>query len=375
MIIYIDKTIAEHEEFTDDEELMFTDLACAHRHGDCYLCGAPDSIDRLKRDFTIFRKGIDTHYAEMGTLINAVETLIVISYDKSPVLPQIISDKKSKSGESVRIFSVEQAIKYRINKPCILLGESLYDCDFYRLVMRWYMHSIRKSIRGVCPNLIDEPGSGDSTNRSLEKCVRINHNLTICLTDSDKKYDRSQKFGAEPSKGNTARYLIRSKASMIDEGLGDLFELYCLDVHEAENLIPFCVLDDLAMNVVKEATPGIVYLRKLQGANLKDAILFYDLKKGNNIEQLREESKTKSKKKPELAYWEEIAQQIGDESAPCVNENILSKAIQRMKQPGYLEADEFEIDDHLLTIWNDIGRKVFSWGCANIPNATRPAYC
>lgn len=238
------------------------------------------------------------------------------------------------------------------------------------------MHLNQKAIRGISLSIIDEIGGGDSTNRSLEKCVRNNHNLTFCLTDSDRKYGRTKKFGAEPSRGNTVRYLEQSAKNLLDDGLGNLFELYCLDVHEAENLIPFSVLDDVAKNMLKEMAPGVAYLRKLQAANLIDAILFYDFKNGNNITKLREDcQKPTSKKKPELAYWEEITQQIGDESAPCLNEHVLKKSIEYMKESGCIESDSFEVDDHLETIWNTIGKKIFSWGCANKPNAANPSQC
>ena len=375
MIIYIDKSIAKHGNLTDSEEVMFTELACAHRRGDCYLCGAQDSIDRLKNELRIFQKGIGTRYAEIPALINAVETLIVISYDDEPTLPQIISEKQNRPG-AVRIISVNEAINYRLNNQCILLGESLLDCDFYRLLATRYMYLNRKTIRGVWPALVDEIGGGDSMSKSLEKCVRNNHNLVFCLTDSDIKYDRSRKFGAAPSIGNTARYLDTSKEDLDSEGLGNLFELYRLEVHEVENLIPFAVLEAVANSKTKEMLPGIAYLRKLKAANLTHAILFYDFKKGNNIDALRQACKNpESKKKPRLAYWEEIAQQIGDESAPCLGEYVLSTSLEHMKKSGYIYLDASELDEHLVDIWNTIGKKVFSWGCANKPNAANPSRC
>lgn len=376
MIIYIDKSIAERGNLTDAEEVMFTELACAHRRGDCYLCGAPDSIDWLKKELDIFRKGIDTRHAEMGALIHAVETLIVITYAETPILPQIICEKQNKPGERVRILSVSQAIEYRLNRQCILLGESLYDCDFYRLVTKRYMYLCQKTLRGVSLSIVDEIGGGDSTNKSLEKCVRNNHNLTFCLTDSDRKYGRTKEFGAEPSRGNTARFLEQSEKGLLSDGLGSLFEWYCLDVHEAENLIPFSVLDEVAKNTIREMAPGIAYLRKLQTANLIDAILFYDFKNGKSIQKLREDcQKPTCKKKPELAYWEGIAQQIDDESAPRLNEHVLKQSIAHMKESGCIESDSFVVDAHLETIWNTIGKKIFSWGCANKPNAANPSQC
>ena len=374
MLIYIDKSIAEHGNLTDAEELMFTELACAHRRGHCYLCGAPDSIDRLKKEIGTYQKGIGNRYAEMAALINAVETIIVISYETNPNLPKIISDKQRENG--VRIVPVYQAAKYRLNNQCILLGESLYDCNFYRLLAKRFMYLNRKSIRGVRISLSDEIGGGDSINQSLEKCIRNNYNITFCLIDSDKKYDRSAQYGAEPARGKTAQNLERSSAKLINEGLGNLFDLYCLEVHEVENLIPFPVLDAVANSTIKEMLPGIAYLKKLKAANLTDAILFYDFKKGNNIDKLRQECQDpNSKKKPELAYWEEIAQQIGDESAPSLSEQVLSKSIDYMKESGYIYSDADELDDHLVGYWNAIGKKVFSWGCASKPNATKPSQC
>lgn len=376
MLIYIDKSIAGHGNLTDVEEVMFTELACAHRRGDCYLCGAPASIDRLKTEIRAFQRGIGNRYAELTSLINTVETLIVISYSANPVLPQIIIEKQRKGELQIRTITVNQAISYRLNKQCILLGESLYDCNFYRLLASRFMYLNRKTIRGVRISLSDEIGGGDSINQSLEKCIRNNYNITFCLIDSDKKYDRSTKYGAEPARGKTAQKLDRSSAKLIDEGLGNLFDLYCLEVHEVENLIPFSVLDAVANSTIKEMLPGIAYLKKLKAANLTDAILFYDFKKGNNIEKLRQECQDpSSKKKPELAYWEEIAQQIGDESAPCLSEQVLSKSIEYMKKSGYIYSDADELDDHLVGYWNAIGKKVFSWGCASTPNATKPSHC
>ena len=304
-----------------------------------------------------------------------METLTVISYDVTPALPQIIREKQHTVG-AVRVISVNQAINYRLNNQCILLGESLYDCNFYRLLATRYMYLNRKTIRGVCPALADEIGGGDSMSKSLEKCVRNNHNLILCLTDSDIKYDRSRKYGAAPSIGNTARFLETSKECLVNEGLGNLFELYRLEVHEVENLIPFAVLDAVANTTIKEMIPGIAYLRKLKAANLINAILFYDFKKGNNLDALRQECQDpNTKKKPELAYWEEIAQQIGDESAPGLSEHVLSKSIEYMRKSGYIYSDADELDDHLVVYWNTIGKKVFSWGCANTPNASKPSHC
>ena len=367
MIIYIDKSIAEHgkhAELTIEEETMFTELACAHRRGYCYLCGDVDSIDWLKQCLDIYRKGIYRKHAEMGTLLNAVQTLIVISYDEHPTLPTIIKDK-------ARVISIEQAINFRLNEQCVLLGEFLYDCDFYKLVAARYMHAKRDTMKGISLSLRDVSGGGVTSNKVLEKSVSEEYHLTLCLADSDTKHGVTERYPNDPAKGDTANNLLNSKDALHAMGLGNLFEMYCLTVHEVENLIPISVLDNIANKEVIEMRPGVAYLKKLQEANQEEAILFYDFKNGNNIESLRKASEKDSRKKPSKVYWEKIANQIGDESAPCLNKYVLSRAIRYMSElepSGQKKVVNIQVDTYLEPIWEAIGLKMFSWGCAQRPS-------
>lgn len=385
MIIYIDKSIAEHGTLTDSEQWMFTELACAHVRGYCYLCGDTKSIDFLKDEVPSYQRVSFAKYAELGTLFKAVETLVIISYDGASDLPEVIKAKKAQDEKNVRVFSVEQAIGYRLNEQCILLGESTNDCKFYQLLGQRYKHSIKDTIRGVDISLKDENGGGDSTHNQLDKCVRSEHHLTFCLTDSDKKHGTSQKYVNKPGLGTTASLLKESEEALNTEGLGNLFELYCLDVHEAENLIPLSLLEELEICDANGENRGITYLRKLQNEQkaLRDkypeVLLCYDIKNGIKIQDLRVKSAhPQFKKKPLLAYWEEVASIVGDDSLPGVANNALVLALDRMKQKdasGYEKFLVISLDDHLVNYWNTIGKKVFSWGFANKPRATHPSHC
>lgn len=385
MIIYIDNSIAERGTLTDSEQWMFTELACAHVRGYCYLCGDTKSIDFLKAKVPSYQRVSFAKYAELGTLFKAVETLVIISCDGASNLPDTLKAKKAHDESSVRIFSLEEAVGYRLNEQCILLGESTNDCKFYQLVGQRYMHCIKDSIRGIDISLKNENGGGDSTHNQLDRCVKEEHHLTFCLTDSDKKHGTSKQYVNEPGIGKTAGLLKEAEKILNDDGLGSLFELYCLDVHEAENLIPLSLLEELHITDANGKDRGITYLRLLQskrtalGDKYPEVLLCYDIKNGIKIQDLRQKSAhPQFKKKPLLAYWEEIIAIVEDDSLPGVANDALILALERMAQKdpsGNERVLEIALDSHLVDYWNTIGKKVFSWGFANKPRATNPSRC
>lgn len=409
MIIYIDRTIADHGDFTEQENTMFTELACAHKRGNCFLCGHTLSIDRLKKDIPAYCKGIDDNHAELRSLFGEVETLIVITYGEEPALPKAIEekmnallaeqDRNEQNVDYVRVVSVDQATRYRLNEQCIFLGESTNDCTFYRLLADRYMHSIRDKIRGVSLSLKDENGGGQMTYNQLEKCVKTEHHLTVCLTDSDKKHGISEKFVNKPGLGNTASSLEKTRKTLEKDGLSPLFDLLTLDVHEAENLLPLSILDDIVKHDVPDGKNGLAYLRLLQEKRLElnkkateqhdqekekypEVMFCYDIKKGVNVQKLKQdlEDPERSKKvsKPLLAYWEEVIEVVGDDRVSGIAEKALTYAMKHMAEltpSGHKKVIDYPLDEYLVDHWKKIGKKIFSWGIANTPKSTRPSAC
>ena len=256
MIIYIDNTIAEHGKqvgITESEGDLFSSLACAHRRGECFFCGDIESVDWLRQNLDRCNNGINFNQIELGMLINSVKRMILISYDEQPKMPDFITEPM------VTVISVEEAIRWCIYKPCIFVGESLYDYQFYSLIAERYMHKKLGKSNRARVYFEEECGGGTATCQSLEKCVKKLH-LTLCVVDSDKKHGTTWRCKDVPAKGDTAKLLEKSKNKLIADGYEKLFELYCLeDIHEAENLIPFSVLHALAINK-SEMLAGIRYL-------------------------------------------------------------------------------------------------------------------
>jgi len=355
MIIYIDKSIGERgksEGFSAEEEMLFNQLAYAHIKGDCFLCGNIGSLDHLNASLGVSYRTVKKRYSESRTLMDAVDALLVISYEENPDLPEFLNGKS-------RIISVDNAVSSRINEQCRLLGENLNDCAFYKLLAERYLHTYPHKIKDVNISFQDELGGGVTTDTVFEKSIDIDKHLTLCLVDSDTKHDKSTVYRNDPAIGDTARKLLKTEKRLSEKSF---FELYCLPVHEAENLIPISILKEIANDSSPDMIPGIDCLEKLLSAGLEKAILFYDFKYGG----------TKVKGDPSITYWIEVGEKIGNDiSFPRVAAGVLQQAIERLSEQtsaGYRRVVSVRLDDYLIPLWHEIGLKVFSWGCANRAN-------
>lgn len=355
MIIYIDKSIEVHgksEGFSSDEEMLFNQLAYAHIKGDCFLCGHIDSLDYLNTSVGGSYRTVKKRYSESRTLMDAVDVLLVISYEDNPDLPEFLREKS-------RIISVDNAVSSRINEQCRLLGENLNDCAFYKLLAERYLRTYPQKIKDINISFQDELGGGVTTDTVFEKNIDIDRHLTLCVVDSDTKHDISTVYRNDPAIGDTARKLLKAEKKLSAKSL---FELYCLPVHEAENLIPILVLREIANDSSPDMVPGLECLEKLLAAGLEKAVLFYDFKYGG----------TKVKSDPSITYWIEVGEKIGNDiSFPRVAAGVLQKAIEKLSErasDGYKRVVSIELDDYLIPLWHEIGLKVFSWGCANRAN-------
>lgn len=358
MLIYIDKTIEDYGKkngLTEEERILFSELAVAHRYGHCLLCGDLKSvewlIEILEGDQRAIYMQIRSRHSELRSIADAVETVLVLSYEDGTLIPSFLERK-------CRVMSVRKALGYNLNLRCSLIAENLDDCSFYELVAERYVYE--SGIRGVGVAVRHELGGGDTINTVFRKCVETDKVLALCLVDSDIRYCGTKQYPEFPAKGETAKKLEKTY-NMLKDAVGDsTCELYCLPVHEVENLIPLSVLKSVAETSVPEMSCGVSYLEKLVSAHLEEAILCYDFKNGC----------AKVKNDPASIYWLEVAETVGDVSFPALCAKILEKAIEVLKgntSDSKNLISNVHIDHYLLDLWKTIGLKVFSWGCANRP--------
>ena len=357
MIIYIDRSIGEigkEKGLNNDERVLFEQLVLSHKKGICLLCGERTSIEWL----AVFMGGwcgeiykrICEESPQIKAIVNAVETLLVLSHTDEPTLPGFIQEK-------CRVLIVQDATKYNLFLPCSLVGENLNDCAFYKLVAERYC--CLQNIKGIDLKFRDELGGGDTMATVFEKCVVIDKVLTLCLMDSDIKYGPTKEFPQMPQAGETAGKLLGKYQKLVETHNAATFDFYCIEAHEIENLIPMAVLERVAVTT-PDMINGVNYLKKFIDAKLEDAILLYDFKEGGQ----------KIKSGAPSAYWQMVTSSIADDSMPCLCKKVMEKALEVMKeevQVGVKYVTVVPLESYLISRWEAIGRKAFSWGCAHMP--------
>ena len=361
MLIYIDETIGSHCKatgLTNDEKQLFSDLASSHRQGDCLLSGDLSSIECLMNSLGDMQSSVYNHirnnHSAIRSIVEIVEVVIVLSYNQQPKLPPFFKGK-------YRTVEVKDALNYRLHLQCSLVAENLEDCSFYELVSKRFM--FYNKLKGLNISFRHELGGGDTINTVFKKCVEEDKVLTLCLVDGDIKYGSTKQYPESPARGVTVKKLETTYNRIKKYPVNSLCELYCLPVHEIENLIPFSVLESIAKTAVPSMADGVKYLRKLMDNQLTDAILYYDFKNGGN----------KVKDDPSVTYWIEIAEKIGDDTFPILCSKILEKAVAVLQGNTSDMANDIThtcIDSYLLPLWDEIGLTVFSWGCASPPIRT-----
>ena len=366
LIIYIDKTIGAHGAecgLNEEERILFEQLAIANKYGKCLLCGDLSSLEWLMKELgdwhANFYKKVYDEYTQTKSIILEVETVLVLSYDSAPKLPSFIENK-------YKLLPIKEAVGYNLNQPCSMVAENLSDCRFYRLIAEKYRYS--QNIRGITLAFRDELGGGDTMNTVFEKCVSTDKVLTLGLMDSDIKYGCSKDYPQFPEPGETAKKLQKKYTELATQFHSATFDYCCLEVHELENLIPLCVLDELSNTTVPDMKPGVEYLKKLLSSNKTESILLYDFKEGGkNVRN------PNAKYDHLRSYWLEIADAVGDDSMPCLCRKVLDKAIEIMDKKttnGEPYIISIPIDSYMQGIWHNVGKKVLSWGCANKPDRT-----
>ena len=354
MIIYIDRTIGTYgrkHQFSTDELAFFSHLAIAHRNGNCFLCGDILSIECIMNHIGGWEKSVykwvRNHNTQVKSIIGLVESLIVLSYDNTPQVPSFISSKS-------RLIKIDDAISFNPNFPCALIGENLDDCKFYKLLAARYLKE--HNVKGISIAFHSAQGGGATTNKAFENSVLSNHIPTLCIVDTDVKYYKTKKYPQDPAIGDTAKKVIDTLAGF-PKTTPPIYDLLCLPVHEIENLIPSCII----INLSPDSKEMRAFLKSLHAINGGQPILYYDFKEGFQ----------KIKKDQAVEYWYAIAESIGNFNPPYTGTNTLVKAIETLEEMdnnGQQTIHTVTVDDYLAVLWNDIGKKVFSWGCASNKN-------
>ncbi|MBR3239563.1 MAG: hypothetical protein IKF99_14130 [Oscillospiraceae bacterium] len=378
MLIYIDHSIGvvlSQRKATVAETVFFSSLANMFCRGECYLCGSINSLDVLGDQLGALGNNVintvKAHFAEAGSVINAVNTAIVLMYQE--VFNENMLSETIRLCPNKHFVSVSTALSWSLHKKCCLIAENLEDCKFYELMASYYCLS--HGIQGLRICLHHENGGGNTTDKVLSKCVSQDKVLTLCIVDSDRKWGESKDYPNPPPKGETCRRVIAESTALLCRIELPIHSVSVLDVHEIENLIPRQVMRIIESKQSPEMKKGLDMLNALVTINKGDAVLCYDYKNGLQY----------TNGDPQRAYWKEVLISLGgtesdmppikkseackDEIGECFFPPICCKALLQ-KAMAVIESigvAQLQIDDYLVSQWERIGTLVFSWGCAGLP--------
>ena len=382
-IYFIDRSIEKElsaRALKMEECLFFQDLAIAYQRGDCYLCGDLASLDILCQNQTGITQNIyqviKNRHLESGATMNAVQRVFVLTYQKDPnpvSLPTILQNE-----DKCCFIHIPTAIRenWRLSTACCILSENLDDIEFYLFMAKHYC--LERHIPHQRIGFHRENGGGSTTCDVFEKCIVQDRAPVLCLVDSDRKHGTTKTFPNEPAKGETLNRLQKTAERLAVHDTYPPHHSFPLHVHEVENLIPSQLLQKLSQELLPDMRPRLERVMQLQDVKGGEPLLYYDYKEGFPY----------IKNAPQRAYWEEVLLELGGEPAsmppqdkpergtyypdalffPPLNNKILDYTLKIISSAeGDTILKTLQIDDHLKSIWEDVGTQILTWGYVNEP--------
>lgn len=276
------------------------------------------------------------------------------------VVPSVTIRKRIKNHRIVVQLAVCELQDSRSVQETCLIGEFYYDCQFFRQILLRY-----KRVKGVTTPVCfeDVAGCGGTVINHVRQYLKSNKRPTLAIVDTDKKYP------SQPVKTNST--CGKCVGKYVDDVL---YRLLHLNVHEAENLVPLEVVDNLHWTGA-----GVGFKKSYDTLRnhpeSEDILAFFDIKNG-----IKKSPEFKASlvyqdfarlccsydpSNPAYANFNQYVLALGNNSVifPMLSNNLLKDAI------GYMKSHS-EIDFQLLEFqkreWIKISKLMLNWGyCRN----------
>jgi len=351
-----------------------TNLALGHRAGAHIVSGPLRVLAELIRALSgdaqgIFRQ-IKARHLDLGTLRDHVTHLVVVEPEADAEV------REERVGEQTRVH-VPYTYFEDLGRaaPARLIAEDRDDATIYAVAAEGYVFR-SPEVRGMCVALQTYGGGGQNMADALRDHAR--HGFTLCIADSDRRWPGAPE-------GGTALGLRRARRELSRDHVIDVLVLPC---HELENLLP-------AQLVVDSLEPGDergfrAACLKAQGLGFLGAVAplhHLDLKSGLRFRDVRDAAP----RPPEQAFLAEVFEghrgrapvpaggwcdgepECADRDAcRCVLfEGLGGKVVQHVVKrvraglsPQKSAECFFAGTLTCAPAWVDLGRRIFSWGCA-----------
>ena len=255
MVFELTDTLIDDVVFkNEDYKHSLNNLFLGYAEGNLLLSASPELLDFLST-------GLDDSLSKR--VINHLQHKALVRYNVLWQTKVVLNNPNVHDHEiAIDFFRQSSAIQ-----PPIVLCENLKDTEFYFALCREYFGEVFINTKN------GQGGGGSSVADSLEHIVVSNDRFCLCIVDSDMKFPGAKEGGTYKAISN--------------KGLepSSTYHVHKLNVHEIENLIP---IDFMCQHIRDNRVRS--FAKRLKGIDKNGDILsFYDVKKGINSKNIREE--------------------------------------------------------------------------------------
>ena len=262
--------------------------------------------------------------------------------------------------DNCHIITVSDILKNEFSSKTQLLVEDSTDFDFYHYIGLYFASKNRINYH-LSFDIV--PGGGQNSATILDELIKQENRLLLGIFDGDQKYP-----------GDTIGGTLKAVLKIIDSKDRKFFECISLaekGVHEAENLIPLKLIEEIYDSREINAQNTIKFLNRLyeEKSNL---YFYFDMKKG-----IYQADKTYTDEYN--ACWKDCVESFKVSEtleSLYISKVIISQCGLLKKVIGYLPDKSLGNCDDLIIIfedfvkntfidskWTELGKEIFTWGC------------
>lgn len=276
------------------------------------------------------------------------------------VVPNVVIRKRLIDHRIVVQLPVSELLDSKSVQASCLIGEFYYDCKFFRQILLRYMK--QKGL--TTPIRFDDiAGCGSTLIDHVRQYLKGDKRPTLAIVDTDKKYP-TQAILPNTTCGKCIGKYVDNV----------LYKFIHLNVHEAENLVPLEVVDNLHWS---GAGVGFkqTYDTLRNHPESEDVLAFFDIKKGiKNSPELQSSQAYQDFAElccsfdPSNAAHTNFHQYISSLASdvvlfPMLSNNLLKDAVEYMKSHS---DDMFQLLEYQKREWIKISKMMLNWGiCRN----------
>lgn len=359
MFVFIDESIKSP--FCENTNIALSNLANAHRSGNHFIFAKSsvlkdifENADIHQREKSIYQT-LFSQVAQFGMLKQNLSTYILVT--SSSLCAQHIDI----NNQLIIRTPIDTFLRFDSLTATSIIGENINDAKFYALIAKAYA---KKQTLNYKIKYFPVNGGGTQTGNTY-KNHQDNKKISFCIVDSDEKAKAC-------SIGSTAKGV---KSMHRSNGLNNY---HIISVHEAENLIPLTIIDELSQTSDQKAA-----YQKITNNKKQEFINHIDYKLPLTFLNILNNDKSCYRK-----YWLAQISLLQPEfmSQPCYKmqkcknsnteltcecilfesfgTNILERSIESLEKKSILKQAEACLSIVNQQEWENISNLILAWGFA-----------